>query len=230
IEDERHNLATSEAQKGLVLVQIEEIQNKKRQLTKERTSLESEITTLRNQKNQIDVSIVKIKEESKRLNDERDNSQRELNTLKIKIQNSETQIKEAFESSQVEIEKLKAEERSRLLAEREVCLAEIEAFRQKSLYEVESEYRRKEEDLHQQKLIVLKESDEILKEARKAEIQITEEANKRLREATLDAQQRELTSHNRVKEAQEYFKAKEQEADQLIQKSRKESFELTQNT
>jgi hypothetical protein len=70
----------------------------------------------------------------------------------------------------------------------------------------------------------------ILKEARKAEIQLTEEANKRLREATLDAQQRELTSHNRIKEAQEYFKTKEQEADQIIQKARRESQELTNNT
>jgi hypothetical protein len=69
-----------------------------------------------------------------------------------------------------------------------------------------------------------------LREARLAEAAITNEATNRLKEATTEAQEREIRSHNRIKEAQEYFKAKEVEADAIILKSRTEASDFRQKT
>lgn len=230
IEDEKRNLAETESQKNLAQVQLEEINQKQRMFSKERTSLESEVTELKAGRNQIEAQVTELKNESLHLLHDKDRAQRELSTLKIKLQECETQIKESLEEAHVEMENYKRDERAKLQAEKEVYLSEVEAFRQKSLIEVENEYRRKEDDIHQKKLFAFAESDEILREARRTENMITEEANKRLRAATIDAQEREVTAHNRIKEAQEYFKSKEREADAILQRSRLESRDLLKKT
>ena len=230
IEDEKRNLAETESQKSLAQVQLEEINQKQRMFAKERTSLETEVTELKANRNHIEAQITELKNESQRMLHDKDRAQRELSTLKIKLQECETQIKESLEEAHVEMENYKRDERAKLQAEKEVYLSEVEAFRQKSLIEVENEYRRKEDDIHQKKLLAFAESDEILREARRTENMITEEANKRLRAATIDAQEREVTAHNRIKEAQDYFKAKEREADAIIQRSRLDSRDLLKKT
>lgn len=230
IEDEKRNLAETESQKNLAQVQLEEINQKQRMFAKERTSLESEVTELKAGRKHIEAQIAELKNESLHMLHDKDRAQRELSTLKIKLQECETQIKESLEEAHVEMENYKRDERAKLQAEKEVYLSEVEAFRQKSLIEVENEYRRKEDDIHQKKLLAFAESDEILREARRTENMITEEANKRLRAATIDAQEREVTAHNRIKEAQEYFKSKEREADAIIQRSRLDSRDLLKKT
>ncbi len=230
IEDEKKNLSQTESQKNLTQVTLEEIHTKQRQLNKEKIALENEVTELKAQRKQIDAQIVELKNDTMKFMHDKDRAQRELSSLKLKLLECETQIKESLEEAQVEMENYKREERSKLLAEKEVYLAEVEAFRQKSLIEVENEYRRKEDDIHQKKQIALKESDDIIREARRTENMITEEANKRLRAATVDAHERELVAHNRIKEAQDYFKEKEKEADAIIQRSRLESRELMKKT
>jgi hypothetical protein len=146
-----------------------------------------------------------------------------LSQLQIKLLDCENQIKERHEEAHLELESFKREERAKMAAEKSVYLSEVEAFKQKSLIEVENEYRKKQEELYQQKIIGQESAVAILKEARLAEHQITSEANARLMQATLEAQEREIQSHNRIKEAQEYFKTKEVEADALVLKSRLES-------
>jgi predicted nucleic acid-binding Zn-ribbon protein len=230
IEDEKKNLAQTESRKNVTEVALEEIHIKQRQLHKEKSSLENEVVELKANRNQIEAQITELKNETTKFQHDKDRAQRDLSSLKLKLLECETQIKESLEEAQVEMENYKREERSKLLAEKEVYLAEVEAFRQKSLIEVENEYRRKEDDVHQKKQLALKESDDIIREARRTETMITEEANKRLRAATIDAQEREITAHNRIKEAQEYFKEKEKEADAIIQRSRLESRELMKKT
>lgn len=230
IETEKKNLAETESQKNLTEVVLEEIHAKERHLQKEKSTLESEVLDLRKQKVQIESGISEIKNETTRLLQDKDRAQRDLGSLQLKLQECENQIKESLEEARIEMENFKREERARLLAEKDVYLSEVEAFRQKSLIEVENEYRKKEDDIHQKKQIALKEADEILREARRTETMLTEEANKRLREATLDAQEREKVSHERIRQAQEYFKEKEREADTIIQKSRLESRDLMKKT
>lgn len=230
IETEKKNLAETESQKALTEVVLEEVRNRERQIKKEKSGLETEVTELKKQKTHIEAGIADLKNETIRIQHEKDKAQRDLNSLQLKLQECEGQIRESLEEAKVEVENFKRDERARLQAEKDVYLAEVEAFRQKSLIEVENEYRRKEDDLHQKKHIALKEADEILREARRTENIITEEANKRLREATLDAQEREKNSHQRIREAQEYFKEKEREADAIIQKSRMESRDLIKRT
>jgi hypothetical protein len=230
IEHEKKNLAQTESQKNLTEVTLDELHTKHRMLTKEKNSLESEVLELKSHKSGVETLIQDLKNEALRLQHEKDRAQRDLGSLKLKLMECESEIKESIENSRVEIENFKRDERAKLLAEKEVYLAEVEAFRQKSLIEVENEYRRKEDDIHQKKHIALKESDEIIREARRTESMITEEANKRLKAATLDAQEREFLAHNRVKEAQEYFKEKEKEADAIIQQSRLESREMMSKT
>lgn len=230
IEDEKKNLAQTESQKNLVEVTLDEIHTKQRNLAREKTTLENEVVELKKQKNNVESQIHDLKSETQKLLHDKDRAQRDLSSLNMKLLECETQIKESLEEAQIEMENFKREERAKLQAEKEVYLAEVEAFRQKSLIEVENEYRRKEDDIHQKKQLALKESDDIIREARRTETMITEEANKRLRAATLDAQERETTAHNRIKEAQEYFKQKEKEADFIIQKARLESRDLLKKT
>lgn len=230
IAQEQKNLAQVESQKNLAEVTLDEIHDKQRVLSREKLALEGELVELRNSKSLIESKISDLSNEAQELQHARDRAQRDLSSLKLKLMECETQIKESIEDAKIEVENIKREERAKIQAEKEVCLAEVEAFRQKSMFEVENEYRRKEDEIHQKKQVILKEADEIIKEARKIEVEITEEASKRLREATLSAQERENSSHVRVKEAQEYFKSKEKEADEIVQKARIESRGILKKT
>jgi len=230
IEEEKKNLAQVESHKNIMEVQLDELNQKQRLYQKERSSLESEVIELKSSKTQVEAQIVSLKNETNRLHHEKDHALRELGSLKLKLQDCESKIKESLEEAHLEMENFKREERAKVQAEKEVYLAEVEAFRQKSLIEVENEYRRKEEDIHQKKILMLKESEDIIREARRTEVMITEEADKRLRSATKDAQERETLAHIRINEAQEYFKEKEKEADIIIQRSRLESRDLIKRT
>jgi hypothetical protein len=230
IEDEKKNLSQIESQKNLTEVTLDEMNSRQRVFLKEKNSLESEVIELKAQKTHVESQISDLKNDTSNLQHEKDRTQRELGSLKLKLMECESQIKESLEEARVEMENFKREERNKLLAEKEVYLSEVEAFRQKSLIEVESEYRRKEDDIHQKKQHALKESDDIIREARRTETMLTEEANKRLRAATIDAQERELSAHQRIKEAQEYFREKEKEADVIVMKARMESRDLLKKT
>lgn len=230
IEDAKKTYSQIESDRELLQVELEELNTRSRILNKEKQTLENQVTLLQTQKSQIETQIQTLKSETLRFEHEKSRAQRELSQLQIKIMDCETQIKEKTEEAKLDLENFKREERAKMLAEKNVYLAEVEAFRQKSLIEVENEYRKKQDELHQQKLIAQETTDQMIKDARRVELEITHEANARLRQATLDAQEREISSHNRIKEAQEYFKTKELEADAIIQKARLESRDLLKRT
>lgn len=230
IEEGKRDKAKAEADHGLLTIQIEELHTKQRALNKEKTTLEVQVSELNVNKKQIESQIQELKSETMKMEHEKNRAHRELSQVQIKLMDCETQIKEKQEEAHIEMENYKREERSKIQAEKEVYLAEVEAFKQKSLIEVEAEYRRKQNDIHQMKHLAQEQVEEIIQQARNIESEITREANLRLKQATLDAQDRETTSHDRIKQAQEYFKEKEAEADMIINKARLDSRDLVKRT
>jgi hypothetical protein len=230
IEDAKKTFSQVISDEELLQVELNELNSRYRTIAKEKQVLENQVTDLMAQKSLTEAQIQTLKSDSLKFEHERGRVQRELSQLQIKLLDCETHIKERHEEAHLELESYKREERAKMTAEKAVYLSEVEAFKQKSLIEVENEYRKKQEDLHQQKIISQESAEAIIKEARVAESQITGEANARLRQATIEAHEREIQSHNRIKEAQEYFKAKEIEADALIQKSRLESRDFLKKT
>jgi len=230
IEDAKKSFSQVVSDEELLRVELDELNSRYRTLAKERQVLENQVSELTSQKSLTEGQIKILKSDSLKFEHEKSRIQRELSQLQIKLLDCENHIKERHEEAHLELENYKREERAKMTAEKTVYLSEVEAFKQKSLIEVENEYRKKQEDLHQQKIICQENADAILKEARLAENQITSEATARLRQATVEAHEREIQSHNRIKEAQEYFKAKEIEADALIQKSRLDSRDYLKKT
>lgn len=230
IEEGEREKAKTEADHGLLNIQIEELNSKQRNLNKENAVLEAQVSELTVTKKQTETQIQELKSETLKMEHEKGRAHRELTQLQIKLMDCETQIKEKQEAARVEMENYKRDERSKIIAEKEVYLAEVEAFKQKSMIEVEAEYRRKQNDIHQMKNLAQEQVERIINEARKIEAEITHEANRRLKEATLDAQERETSSHDRIKKAQDYFKEKEVEADQIVTKARIESRDLVKRT
>ena len=230
IEDAKKTLNKIESDEELLQVEIDELNTRSRMLGKEKQAIEHQVMDLKSQKSLTESQIQNLKSDTLKFEHEKSRAQRELSQLQIKIMDCETYIKEKHEEAKVELENYRREERSKMVAEKSVYLAEVEAFKQKSLIEVETEYRKKQDEIHQQKQLSLQAADEIIKEARKAELEITAEASARLKQATIDAHEREIVSHNRVKEAQEYFKAKEIEADTIIQRARLDSRDFLKRT
>jgi hypothetical protein len=230
IEDAKKTFSQVISDEELLQVELNELNTRHRALAKEKQILENQVTELCTQKSLTEAQIHTLKSDTLKFEHEKSRTQRELSQLQIKLMDCETHIKERHEEAYLELENYKREERAKMTAEKSVYLSEVESFKQKSLIEVENEYRRKQEDIHQQKMIAQETSDAILKEARTAENHITMEANERLRQATMEAHAREIQSHNRVKEAQEYFKTKEMEADAILLKSRLESRDMLKNT
>lgn len=230
IEEGERDRAQTDSEHGLLKIQIEELHSKQRNLHKEKAVLEAQVTELTVNKKQIEGQIQDLKAETLKMEHEKGRAHRELTQLQIKLMDCETQIKEKQEEARIEMENYKRDERSKIMAEKEVYLAEVEAFKQKSLIEVESEYRRKQNDIYQMKSLAQEQVDKIIGEARKIEAEITREANQRLKQATVDAQERESSSHDRIRQAQDYFKQKESEADAILNKARLESRDLIKNT
>lgn len=230
IEDAKKTYAQVESNRELLEVELEDLNTRSRLLNKEKQTLENQVVDLKTQKSQIEAQIQTLKSETLKFEHEKSRAQREFSQLQIKIMDGETQFKEKQEEAKLELENYKREERAKIVAEKNVSLAEVEAFKHKSLIEVENEYRKKQDEIHHQKLLAQEVTDEMLKEARRAEAEITHEANARLKAATLDAQDREIQSHNRIKEAQDYLRAKELEGDAIIEKARLESLDYVRRT
>ena len=223
LEEATQSFAKIESNQEILHIEIDELNSRQRLLSKEKQTLENQVMDLSTQKSLIESQVQDLKSHTLKFEHDKSRAQRELSQLQIKLMECEAQIKERHEEAKLELESIKREERAKMLAEKSVYLSEVEAFKQKSLIEIESEYRKRQDDIHQQKLIGQDAADAILKDARRVESEITGEASARLKEATLVAQERENLSHIRMKEAQEYFKAKELEADLIVQKTQIES-------
>ncbi|MFA6237514.1 MAG: hypothetical protein WC635_09330 [Bacteriovorax sp.] len=244
IEDEKNKLNT---EKTLLLGEISECEKMKtavlgeqaalkgrseqletsiKALTQEKSSLESAVLHLKDSKSQMEGQIAAQKKSAEKLVHDTELAHRELSQLQIKSLDCEARMKEKLAETQCEIENFKRNERAKLQVEKEIQLTEVEAYKQKSLIEIESEYRRKLDDVHQMKTMAQEEADTILQTARQIETEITAEATRRLKEATNDAQEREFLSHKCISEAQEYYKHKEVEAESIINKARLESRDL----
>ena len=226
----RKILSQLDSDKGLVQTEFDELKLSHRLLAKERLLLENQVNELSKQKALTENQIQTLKSDTSGFEHEKNRSQRELTQLQIKIMDCETLIKQRHEESRLELENFKREQRAKMTAEKSVSLSEIEAFKLKSLNAVETEFRKKQDLIHIEKVSSQEYADAIIKEARLTEVQITSEANARLKQATLEAHERELQSHQRVKEAQDYFKSKEIEADAIIKKSQIDSHDLLQRS
>ena len=230
MESARKVLSQLDSDKGLVQAELDELRLNHRLLAKERLQLEYQVNELSAKKVLAENQIQTLKSDTSAFEHEKNRSQRELTQLQIKIMDCETLIKQRHEESRLELENLKREERAKIAAEKCVSLSEIEAFKIQSLNAVETEFRKKQDLIQNEKISSQEYADAIIKEARLTEVQITSEANARLKQATLEAHERELQSHHRVKEAQDYFKTKEIEADAIIKKSQMESHALLQRS
>src|SRR5690606_11230018 len=122
-------------------------------LLKEKSNAESEMKTFRFNRNQLTEKLEKLREEINALESEKADNERELARIKIRVLDSENKIVEDQEKARLEIESYKREERSKMLAEKEVSLAEVAAFKQKAMTEVDSEFRKKQEEFHKLKEI-----------------------------------------------------------------------------
>ncbi|MES2528722.1 MAG: FHA domain-containing protein [Bdellovibrionota bacterium] len=209
---------------------LDEMNSKYRSLQKEKSVLEGQVSELNVQRIVLQDEMKTLNDEIIRLNHDKDRAQRDFSSLSIKLMDIETEIKEKMEEAKLEMENFKNQERGRIFAEKNVTMAEVESFKQKSLAEVENEYRRKEEKLHLMKVDVHSEAEKILREARSQESNIIREASARLNTATESAEERERDAHKRMKEAQDYLKSKEKEAELILNKARLDSRELIRRT
>jgi hypothetical protein len=209
---------------------LEEVSGKFRSLQKEKATLDSQVSELNVRKLILQDELKILNDDLIRLTHDKARAQREHAALSIKLLDTETEIKEKLEAAKLEMDNFKAQERNRIEAEKNVTLAEVESFRQKSLAEIEGEYRRKEEKFHLVKVEVHAEAEKILREARSEEAGIIREASQRLTNATEAAEQREKEAHQRVKDAQDYLKGKEKEAELILNKARMDGRELIRKT
>lgn len=178
-----------------------------------------------------------LKEEEKFLVQEKSKMEKEISFLKIKLLDSEALIKEKENEAYLEIEALKRDERAKLHSERNILMAELEASKQKSIIEIDNNYRKRQEELHDTKQSLQKSSDKILGDAHKEadailnrarliEHEMSERAAERLKSATEEASRREEKAHSHLAEAQDYFRNKETEAEQMLMRSRAEAEDL----
>lgn len=230
LEDAVRIVGDKDAERVRLETLLQELSGKYRSLQKEKSTLDAQVSEFAVRKTVLQDEIKSLSDEIVRLHHDRDRAQREYSALSIKLLDTETQIKEMLEGAVLEMENLKTQERSRIDAEKSVTLAEVESFRQKSLAEIENEYRKKEEKLHLVKVDVHAEAEKILREARGQEASIIREATRRLNSATEEAEQREKEAHKRVKEAQDYLKGKEMEAELILNRARIDSRELIRKT
>jgi hypothetical protein len=230
IEEGTQMVGAKEAERAKLTGILEEVSGKYRSLQKEKSLLEGQVSEFNVQKMALQDELKSMNDDIIRLNHDKDRAQRELSSLSIRLLDTETEIKEKLEEAKLEMENFKNQERNRIMAEKNVTLAEVESFKQKSLAEVESEYRKKEEKLHLMKVEVHAEAEKVLREARTQEATIIREASNRLNTATEAAEEREREAHKRVKEAQDYLKGKEKEAEAILNKARIDSRELIRKT
>lgn len=206
-------------QESAIKEEIKKLADKKSDLLMEKKSITDEVSALDGQRTHLQANLRTMREDVSRLEQEKNLFHREISILTIKKQDLEGHIREREVEANLALENYKREERAKIIAEREVFLSEVETFKQKSLAEVEVEYRQKLEELAQQKFAVGHEVESILKAARVQEIELTKEASRRLQEATLESERREKESHKRVHESQEFLRMKEEEGKAIIEKA-----------
>ncbi len=199
--------------------------------------LQGIIANLAAEKERFVASCHLLKEEEKFLVQEKSKMEKEISFLKIKLLDSEALIKEKENEAFLEIETLKRDERAKLQSERNILMAELEASKQKSIIEIDNNYRKRQEELHETKQSLQKNSDKIIGDAHKEaeailsrarliENEMSVRAAERLRAATEEASRREDKAHSHLAEAQDYFRNKEAEAEQMLMRSRAEAEDL----
>lgn len=219
--------------------QHDDFLRKNKHLLKERSDLEFKISTLEIQRSDLEQDCSGLKEQYTSLNQEKLLVEKELSALKLKLLDSEALIKEKEKEAYLEIEKYKAEERAKMMAEKNLMISEVEAHKQKSLIEVDAEYRRRLDELHEENLSIQKkatkvlsdahaEAEIVLEKARSVETQTSMEASQRLKLASEEAHAREVKAHQRFEEAQIYFKAKEDAAHLLLMTAKKDAQSILQ--
>jgi hypothetical protein len=199
IEGEKDSLSKMIGDQTQLKTQVEELQTLQRSLSKQRTLLETQVQELAFQKTTLDDQVLGLRREKSQINFEKDRAQRELENLSEKIHDQEALAREILESSKLEVETFKREEKMKLELERTLTKAELETLKQRTLMDADAEVRRRQDELHAQKMDVYKEVD-----------RIRSEANVRLRDATIFANERLLEAQElaRLKEEAEAMRSK----------------------
>lgn len=183
---------------------------------KDKTTLELELNDLKSKKENLISHIQNLSKESFELERQRNQYRTELNQSKIQIQQIQAQIKDMETASKLDLEQFKREERLKIISEKGISLAEIEAERQKSLINIQNDFKLKQEQSQKMTEIASEQASLIIQDARNQEVAITKEAQRRLNEITNELSLREEDTHKRVKEANNFVKEKEEEASKIL--------------
>lgn len=186
-------------------LQVEELQAQQRSLSKQRVNLEAQVHDFAFQKSSLEEQVLGLRREKSQIGMEKEKAKRELEALQEKISDHEAQAREIIEGSRLEAETFKRDEKMKIELERALTKAELETLRQKMVMEAEGEVRRLQDELHEQKTQTYREMD-----------QLRAEANTRLKDASLFASERML-------QAQEQARLKEEEAEALKIKIQEEA-------
>ncbi len=194
----------------------QEIQIKNHLLQKKQTEIQELIEDLERQKADHSKVLREIQETNQTLGQQKNKLEHEISVFKIKLLDSESYIKQKEKEAFLEMENLKREERSKLMAERYSLMNDVEAQKQRAMFEVEAQHKMKEESLSHLVDKAKSDADVIMDKARQYEQDLSHKAAMRLRAATDEALKREAEAHQRVTEALNLFHEKESEGERIL--------------
>ncbi len=181
-------------------------------LIKKQVDLESAIQELEGRREDLTRHLHELKAEEDNLMNERGRLEHEISVFKIKLLDTEAFIRQKEKEAFVEIENMKREERSKLMAERYTLMNDVEVNKNRSIQEMMEKAQT--------------EADAIIAKAREFDQEVSQKATLRLREATDEAMNREKKAHDTVKEALELYHNKEAEAERILAHAKENVREL----
>lgn len=181
-------------------------------LLKKQVEIENSIQEHESKKENLIRELTELKNEEQVLMNERTRLEHEISVFKIKLLDTEAFIRQKEKEAFVEIENLKREERSKLMAERYTLMNDVEVNKNKAIQEMMEKAQA--------------EADVIVARAREFDQEISQKATLRLREATDEAMNREKKAHDTVKEALELYHTKEAEAEKILAHAKENVREL----
>lgn len=218
IESERITETHKKAEIEALLLKIEGLNTMYSNARKEQTQIESEINEILLKKKSLQITNDNLIKEIEQTQKKKLEAEENLSRLKLKLVESESKMNEIKNNAYLEIENHKREELKKIAAEKSLFLLEQESYKQKMLIVAEKEVNQKHNTLFQIETEAQKKANEILQNARKMELEITDEATQRLKKATVEAEAREALSHKQISEGLLLFKQKEIAADMELKK------------
>lgn len=181
-------------------------------LIKKQVEIETTIQELEGRREDLARHLQELKADEQKLMDERGRLEHEISVFKIKLLDTEAFIRQKEKEAFVEIENMKREERSKLMAERYTLMNDVEVNKNRAIQEMMEKAQA--------------EADVIIARARDFDQEVSQKATLRLREATDEAMNREKKAHDTVKEALELYHTKEADAERILANAKENVREL----